>query len=216
MNQITKTIGWVLPQKQFITEGERQTPTYLQGKSSKIDVLVHMFFGGCWLACEHGTNWPPLPRKVPRDVSCVLMRSSGQLSQTWTVFCLFLGFGSALPGTTLSPWTLCASAEHSCCWFTGAWVVPEGGGGMGVGKPLFSFGFWFVMGVKARKEVGLCTNFSSSFLVKYSFQFLLKAPCPLLSTTIGLSNWETGLGGNAVIEGVLNSTSYMRTPRGGP
>lgn len=115
MNQITKTIGWVLPQKQLITEGERQTPTYLQGKSSKIDVLVHMFFGGCWLACEHGTNWPPLPRKVPRDVSCVLMRSSGQLSQTWTVFCLFLGFGSALPGTTLSPWTLCASAEHSCC-----------------------------------------------------------------------------------------------------
>ena len=42
MNQIPKTIDWVLPQKQLITEGERQTPKYLQGKSSKIDVLVHM------------------------------------------------------------------------------------------------------------------------------------------------------------------------------
>ena len=63
---------------------------------------------------------------------------------------------------------------------------------MGVGKPLFSFVFCFVMGVKAGKEVGLCTNFSTSFLVKYSFQFLLKAPCPLLSTSTGLSNWETG------------------------
>ena len=92
----------------------------------------------------------------------------------------------------------------------------EGGGRMGVGKPLFSFVFCFVMGVKAGKEVGLCTNFSTSFLVKYSFQFLLKAPCPLLSTSTGLSNWETGLGGNAVIQGVLNGSSYMRTPRGGP
>lgn len=115
MNQITKPIGWGLSQKQLITEGERQTPRYLQGKSSKRDVVLHMFFGGCCLACEHRTNWPPLPRKVPRDVSCVLMSSSGQLSQTWTVFCLFLGFGSALPGTTSSPWTLRASAGHSCC-----------------------------------------------------------------------------------------------------
>ena len=170
-----------------------------------------MFFGGCWLACEHRTNWPPLPHKVPRDVSCVLMSSSGQLSQTWTVFCLFLGFGSALPGTLLGT-AAADSLEPEWC----PSCPSEGGGGMGVGKPLFSFGFCFVMGVKAGKEVGLCTNFSTSFLVKYSFQFLLKAPCPLLSTSIGLSNWETGLGGTAVIEAVLNGTSYMRTPRRGP
>lgn len=36
MNQIPKTIDWVLPQKQLITEGERQMPKYLQGKSSKM------------------------------------------------------------------------------------------------------------------------------------------------------------------------------------
>lgn len=87
---------------------------------------------------------------------------------------------------------------------------------MGEGKPFFSFVFCFVTGVKVGKEVGLCTNFSTSFLVKYSFQFLLKAPCPLLSISTGLSNWETGLGGNVVIQGVLNGSSYMQTPRGGP
>lgn len=71
-------------------------------------------------------------------------------------------------------------------------------------------------GCEGREGGCLGTNFSTSFLVKYSFQFLLKAPFPLLSTSTGLSDCETGLGGNAVIQGVLNGSSYMRTPRGGP
>lgn len=144
MNQIPKTIDWVLPQKQLITEGERQTPKYLQGKSSKIDVLVHMFFGGCWPACEHRTGHHS-------------MSSSGQSSQTWrfSAFSLVLvllcqeppcprGHCTPLLGTAAAD-----SLEPGWCQS----CPSEGGGGMGVGKPLFSFVFCFVMGVKAGKEV---------------------------------------------------------------